>query len=371
VTNPVVDLAKQNAHQAAHDESVSLQGAASSLDLQEVLLVVDAAVVGILGELLNPFSSEQLAKHLVAFAFFVALSAGGLVLIWRVIANKKRLRVHVQRSATELHLELERLLDENEQLKQAGTTAETWLYFQHEFERNVRDFEFSSVECVNAVRKEHLNGDLANSQIHANFEQVLESLVQGFANARAELFGYGDDEIYFCDVFEMDHTVALLRRIARACSDEAIQHNRDWPVGGDSDVGDCVYKGKTVHIVYSETEREQSAGSFRESDILNFGCRLATPIPAPDEASREYPVYGVLCLTSSNPERLLKTDSVYLENLAQPLSALFQRRDAALAAIERSSVAQNRRTKSAPDHGATLGKDTPATLESTPDLPMS
>src|SRR5581483_5321121 len=130
-------------------------------------------------------------------------------------------------------------------------------------------------------------------------------------------------------------------------------HGRAWEIG-DGEVGDCVYRQATILRDARELPLRRT-DNWRQTDEIYFARRISTPILAGDNGPHH--AYGAICLTSSDPDRFRPEDSLFVENLSQPLAALFQRRDFA-----RNRIRELRSQTISPEPTAGLQLEDPSNL---------
>jgi len=116
------------------------------------------------------------------------------------------------------------------------------------------------------------------------------------------------------------------------------QHHRSWGEG-DGHLGESLRTGRDFYVNYHDDPREDLNTQERPTDKEYFGCRISALIRAAD--GRKFGVHGAICITSSNPDRLSKSQVGLVANLAQPLSALFYAREIIFRRVRDDAQARN------------------------------
>jgi len=336
----LVPDARRNAEVAALLESLRLRKGRGRLD---VLVLAWGALTAVEGALIGTlFTSPSKQSLLTTVAVGLGLIVVGMFFyMWQL---HRRLVVNDALVPADYYFQLKDAVKVRTALERSVLNLTTWVQFQHTLERDVSQFE----EYCHAQLRHKAQNDEALATVRMDFEQrfvgILMGVVDEMENRRAALLNYEpENEIYFFDIFELGKDDRL-HVVARKCTPGATTHLRSWGVG-EGEVGDCIYQKASILRDRSSILSARRDLQWKETDNSYFIRRISTPIRATD--GRQFGAYGAICITSSNPARFTADDCRHLENIAQPLAALFQRRDAAYASIEKRSKHDQKSNQSA------------------------
>jgi len=159
--------------------------------------------------------------------------------------------------------------------------------------------------------------DLLKNNPNIKKQDIYESLISYLNQFRQELFNFSGQALYNFAIYEFNYESKKLEIAYRIHDDRLDTKGRSWGIG----MGHVGMSFAQRRSMICNDAAESSELSMSDSDLVNYSSFISTPIGKPLSSDNEPDPYGVLVITSSEPNQFIANlHDDFLRNLCDIMS---------------------------------------------------
>lgn len=159
--------------------------------------------------------------------------------------------------------------------------------------------------------------DLLKNNPNIKKQEMYESIISYLNQFRQELFNFPGEALYNFAIYEFNEKSRQLEMAYRIHDDRLDTKGRSWSVG----MGHVGMSFAQRRSMICNDAAKSSELSMSDSDLVNYSSFISTPIGKPLSIDNEPDPYGVLVITSSEPNQFIANlHDDFLRNICDIIS---------------------------------------------------